>query len=134
MRVVVLGTGRTGVRLAALLVEAGHHVSMIDWNESAFSRLPADFPGQTVLGNGVNRDVLRMAGIEGADAFVASTSGDNRNIMASQIVQHVFRVPKVICRIKDPSRAEIYQALGIEVDCRTTEGAKMILDMVDDEV
>ena len=78
----------------------------------------------------MDQDILRSAGIEQADAFVATTSGDNRNIMAGQIAEHVFRVPRVISRIKDPIRAEIYGRLGIKVDCRTIEGARIILDRI----
>jgi trk system potassium uptake protein TrkA len=74
--------------------------------------------------------VLRSAGIESADVFVAATSGDNRNIMAGQIARNIFHVPKVISRIKDPIRAEIYAQLGIEVDCRTIQGAQVILGML----
>jgi trk system potassium uptake protein TrkA len=127
VRVVIMGCGRTGARLATMLSEAGHDVTIIDWQDSAFSRLPEDFAGATFVGNAVDQDVLRAAGIESADAFVAATSGDNRNIIASQIAQHAFRVPRVISRIKDPIRAEIFGELGISVDCRTSEGAKLIL-------
>lgn len=130
MRVIIMGSGRTGSQLAIMLVNAGHEVAVIDWNPASFTRLPADFPGETVVGNGLDQDVLREAGIEHADSFVAATSGDNRNIMASEIAQHVFRVPKVVCRIRDPSRAQIYVECGILVDCRTTEGVRVILDMV----
>jgi trk system potassium uptake protein TrkA len=114
-----------------MLAQDGHSVSIIDWFESAFERLPDDFPGVTVAGNAVDQDVLIEAGIREADAFVAATSGDNRNIMASQVVKGVFGVPRVISRIKDPSRAEIYQDLGIEVDCRTVEGAEILLDFIE---
>jgi trk system potassium uptake protein len=127
MRVVIMGCGRTGARLATMLSKADHEVTIIDWQDSAFSRLPEDFAGATFVGNAVDQDVLRSAGIESADAFVAATSGDNRNITASQIAQHAFHVPRVISRIKDPSRAEIFGKLGISVDCRTSEGGKLIL-------
>jgi trk system potassium uptake protein len=132
MRVVIMGSGQTGSLLATQLADAGHEVSVIDWDERAFSRLPDDFPGQTISGNGVDQDVLRRAGVESADAFVAATSGDNRNVMASEIAQHVFRVPKVIARIKDPDRAAFFSRLGLEVDCRTTRAAYAILDLVGD--
>lgn len=131
MRVVIMGAGRTGARLAQSLVEDGQDVTVIDWDHSAFARLPEDFGGRTVFGNAMDQDVLRRAGISSADAFVAATSGDNRNIMAAEIVQQVFAVPKVITRIKDPIRAEIYRERGIEVDCRTTIGAELILDLVE---
>lgn len=130
MRVVIMGAGRTGTRLAELLVLDGQQVTVIDWNPRAFARLSEDFEGQTVVGNAMDQDVLRRAGIASADAFVAATSGDNRNIMAAQIVQQVFEVPKVISRIKDPIRAEIYSGRGIEVDSRTLAGAELILDLV----
>jgi trk system potassium uptake protein TrkA len=130
MRVIIMGAGRTGSRLAVMLERAGHDVTVIDWDRAAFQRLPEEFGGEIVIGNGVDQDVLRAAGIETADAFVASTSGDNRNIMASQIAHHVFRVPRVISRIRDPIRADIYERMGIEVDCRTIVGADTILDLV----
>jgi trk system potassium uptake protein len=131
MHVVIMGCGRTGSLLATMLTEAGHEIAIIDWSEPAFQRLPDDFEGQTVLGNAVDQDVLVEAGIERADAFVAATSGDNRNVMASEVVQRVFHVPKVVSRIKDPNRAQIFQELGIEVDCRTVEGAEVLLQLID---
>ena len=130
MHVVIMGCGRTGSRLADKLVLAGHEVAIVDWNEDAFNRLPEDFTGDTVLGNGIDQDVLRRAGTDRADVFVAATSGDNRNIMASEIARDIFRVPRVICRVKDPSRARIFGRSGIEVDCRTIEGANIILDLI----
>jgi trk system potassium uptake protein TrkA len=130
MRVVIMGSGRTGSRLAAMLDREHHDVAVVDWSTPAFSRLPDEFGGRTVTGNAVDQDVLRRAGIEGADVFVAATSGDNRNIMAAQIARDVFRVPKVIARIKDPNRASFYAARGIQVDCRTIAGARFLLDLV----
>ncbi|HEX6506550.1 MAG TPA: TrkA family potassium uptake protein [Chloroflexota bacterium] len=129
MRVLIMGCGRTGSLLAMMLTDAGHEVTIIDWHEDAFSRLPEDFSGSTFVGNAMDQEVLRAAGIETAEAFVAATSGDNRNIIASQIAQHVFDVPKVVSRIKDPNRAQIFGGLGISVDCRTTEGARVLLDL-----
>jgi len=131
MRIVVFGSGRTGAWLVEQLLDAGHDVTVIDWNEAAFGRLPEHYSAATVLGNAMDEDVLRDAGVEGCDAFVATTGGDNRNIMVSQIVRTVFGVPKVISRIKDPIRADIYSGLGLEVECRTLAGATLILDLVE---
>jgi trk system potassium uptake protein TrkA len=128
-----MGSGRTGSLLACLLARESHDVTVIDWHESAFDRLPDDFPGETVLGNAVDQETLHRAGIDSADVFVAATSGDNRNIMASEIARTVFHVPRVISRVKDPNRAGIFRKLGIEVDCRTTEGAEVILRAVGEE-
>lgn len=128
-----MGSGRTGSLLADLLVHAGHEVTVIDWHESAFDRLSEDFPGETVLGNAVDQETLTRAGLNKADVFVAATSGDNRNIMASEIARTVFHVPRVISRVKDPNRAGIFKKLGIEIDCRTTEGVEAILKQVGEE-
>lgn len=131
MHVIIMGCGRTGSLLACMLARDGHQVTIIDWQATAFARLPDEFSGRTVLGNAVDQDVLRAADIEKAGAFVACTSGDNRNIMASEVAKKVFGVPKVISRIKDPIRAELYRQMGIEVDCRTAVGAQLILDFVE---
>lgn len=127
MRVVILGCGRVGSRLATMLAGAGHDVTVIDQNPAAFSRLPASFDGQTVLGNAIDQDTLRSGGVPEADVFVATTGGDNRNIMTSQVAKNIFGVQKVMTRIKDPVRSSIYSAMGLEVDCRTTAGAEAIL-------
>jgi trk system potassium uptake protein TrkA len=113
-----------------MLDEAGHDVTVVDWSQRAFSRLGEAFGGRTVLGNGVDQDVLKEAGVESADAFVAGTSGDNRNIMAGQIAHEVFHVPRVIGRIKDPNRASFFSRRGLLVDCRTTEGSEVLLEMI----
>ncbi|GAC1323236.1 MAG: hypothetical protein NVS2B16_04120 [Chloroflexota bacterium] len=126
MRIVIMGSGRTGSLLADMLDKEHHDVTILDWDPNAFSRLPDDFSGRTVVGNAVDQDVLRAAGIESADVFVAATSGDNRNVMASQVAKQLFNVPRVVSRIKDPIRAEIYEELGIHVDCRTTEGVQTL--------
>ena len=133
MNVVIMGSGRTGSELARMLDEAGHDVTVIDWSERAFSRLSDTFRGSTVLGNAVDQDVLRQAGITSADVFVSATSGDNRNIMACQVVREVFEVPRIVSRIKDPNRAGFFAALGIDVDCRTTQGSQVLLNRVANE-
>ena len=131
IRVVIMGCGRIGSLAAAKLANLGHDVTIIDWNDAAFDRLPPSFRGKTVIGNALDIDILRDAGIKSADAFVAATSGDNRNIMASQIARQIFKVPRVVARIKDPIRAEIYSAIGIQVDCRTTENTRLIMDAIE---
>lgn len=126
-----MGSGRTGSRLAAALDKAGHDVIVIDWAPESLDRLPDNFGGRTHVGNAVDQDTLREAGLESADVFVAATSGDNRNIIASQIAQRIFHVPRVVARIKDPHRAQFFADLGLRVDCRTTAGAKALLELVD---
>ena len=120
MKIVILGCGRVGSTLAVSLDREGHDVSVIDRNQRQFQRLGDDFRGQTVRGTGIDEDVLRQAGIERADVFVAVTNGDNTAIMASQVAREVFRVPHVITRIYDPVREELYRSLGLDTVCPTT--------------
>ena len=128
MKIVILGCGRVGSTLATMLDRAGHTVSVIDYSSEAFQRLSPDFGGATFVGNGVDEEILVRAGIKEADAFVAVTNGDNRNIMASQIAKEIFRVPKVMCRIYDPIREETYHELGLETISPTKVGAQMFFD------
>jgi trk system potassium uptake protein len=131
MFIIIMGCGRVGARVASQLSRAGHEVTILDINAGAFRRLDEDFSGTTMVGNGIDVDVLRRAGIERADAFAAITQGDNRNIMASQVARHIFRVPKVVCRIYDPLRQETFGFLGIEAISPTVMGANAFLNLVD---
>ena len=109
-----MGCGRVGARLAGLLDAEGHSVTVLDTDSYSFRRLPTGFKGKALVSNGIDEEALKRAGIQQVDAFVAVTQGDNRNIMAAQIAKHIFGVKRVICRIYDPLRQEIYQSLGIE--------------------
>jgi trk system potassium uptake protein TrkA len=113
MHVVIMGCGRVGSSLAIELEAAGHTVAIIDQAREAFRRLGPDFKGTTVTGVGFDRDVLREAGIEKAEAFAAVSNGDNSNILAARVAGETFGVKNVVARIYDPGRAEIYQRLGI---------------------
>jgi trk system potassium uptake protein TrkA len=108
-----MGCGRVGSGLAIDLEAAGHSVSIIDQNKDAFRRLGSDFKGQKIAGVGFDRDILLEAGIEKADAFAAVSNGDNSNILAARVARETYGVEKVVARIYDPARAEIYQRLGI---------------------
>jgi len=112
--IVIMGCGRVGGKLAAMFDAAGHKVTVLDLDAYSFRRLPPTFSGTALIGNGTDEEMLRKAGIDGADAFIALTQGDNRNVMAAQIAKHVFKVPRVICRIYDPLRKDIYEQLGLE--------------------
>jgi trk system potassium uptake protein len=128
MRVVILGCGRVGSTLALMLVSEGHEVSIIDMDSSAFRRLGEDFKGRAIQGLGISADVLRDAGIESASAFLAVTNGDNTNIMAAQIAKVIYKVPRVMARIYDPLRAEVYREADVETLCITTLGAGIFHD------
>lgn len=130
MKIVILGCGRVGAALADMLDKAGNNVSVIDQSSDSFLRLSPDFQGTSIIGNGVDEDVLIRAGIREADAFAAVTNGDNRNIMASQIAREIFKVKKVVCRIYDPIREETYRELGLETFSPTVIGSKFLFDAI----
>ena len=119
MKIVIVGCGRVGASAAELWDQAGHDVIVLDVTNRAFERLPSTFGGNAVRGDGTDEDVLRRAGIEGADVFLSLTEGDNRNVMAAQLAVEAFEVPRVIAKINDPVRAAAYAELGIATLCRT---------------
>ncbi|MCH8814534.1 MAG: TrkA family potassium uptake protein [Chloroflexi bacterium] len=131
MKVLIMGCGRVGSRLATMLDKEGHEVIILDTNAHAFRRLPSDFGGKKHVGNGIDVDVLERVGARGADAFVASTQGDNRNVMATQMAKHLFNIPRTLCRIYDPIREEIYNGLGLETISPTVAGADMFKERLD---
>ena len=113
MHVVIVGCGRVGSSLAIALDEGGHTVAVIDKSSKAFTRLPADFKGEKVVGLGFDRELLAAAGIERAGGVAAVTSGDNSNIVVARIATETYGIERVVARIYDPGRAAIYQRLGI---------------------
>jgi trk system potassium uptake protein TrkA len=108
-----MGCGRVGSTLAQSLERRGHTVAVIDVNADAFRRLGADFQGLTITGVGFDRDILITAGIERADAFAAVSNGDNSNIIGARVARETFGVERVVARIYDAKRAEVYERLGI---------------------
>jgi trk system potassium uptake protein TrkA len=113
LHIVIMGCGRVGSTLAASLEDMGHSVGIIDQDPDAFRRLGPDFAGLTVTGNGYDPDVLKEAGVERCDAFAAVSSGDNSNIISARVARETFGVSRVVARIYDPKRAEVYERLGI---------------------
>jgi trk system potassium uptake protein TrkA len=124
MRVLIMGCGRVGSELSHALGDAGHEVTVIDKRADAFDRYPPSEQARTVVGLGFDRDVLEEAGIREADAFIAVSSGDNSNIVSARVALEHYHVPKVIARIYDPRRAEIYERLNIPTVATTTWGVK----------
>ena len=130
MKVLILGCGRVGGQLATLLDARGLRVTVLDIDSYSFRRLPPSFKGTVLLGDGTDEDVLIKAGINDTDVFIVVTQGDNRNIMASQIAREIFKVPRVICRIYDPLRQQVYEELGLETISPTTTMARLIEEKV----
>lgn len=127
MKIIIVGCGRVGSYLARRLQEDGHGVTVVDKDNTAFARLGPGFGGKLVVGTGIDEDVLRRAGIAQADIFIAVTNWDNTNVMAAQVAREVFGIRRVICRIYDHLREEIYRELGLETVCPTLLSANHIL-------
>jgi trk system potassium uptake protein TrkA len=130
MRYLIVGCGRVGSALAKLLDSDGHEVIVVDENPAAFKRLGQKFKGHEVVGTGIDYDVLKRAGAATADGFIAVTNGDNRNIMAALIAQRMFKIKRIVARIYDPPRGQMYRELGVQTVCPTTVGAKLIRDVL----
>ena len=130
MRVVIMGCGRVGEQLARLMSEEGHDVAIIDYNAEALARLGPDFKGRRVRGVGFDRDVLLRAGIEEADGFAAMSSSDNANVVAARIARTIFHVPRVVARLFEPERAEVYKRLGLVTISSTTWGAERTRELL----
>ncbi len=133
--VCIMGCGRVGAMLAERFHDLHYAVHVIDLNAEAFGRLNDREVREhhTTQGDGTDPEVLERAGIGDADIFIAVTNGDNRNILAAQVAKRQFEVKKVICRIYDPKRHEIYGKLGIQSICPTIIGADTIFAAVTGE-
>lgn len=130
MNVVIIGCGRVGAFLAGLLDTAGDAVTIVDLDRAAFLHLPREFSGTTLLGDGTDLDILREAGAEKADTFVALTQGDNRNIMAAQIASKIFGIKSVIAKVNDPIRAYTYRQEGLRTFSRTSILATLLQALI----
>ncbi|MHB8513053.1 MAG: potassium channel family protein [Actinomycetota bacterium] len=130
MHVVIAGCGRVGSQMTRMLTSQGHSVAIIDKNPAAFDRLAPGFEGRTLVGIVFDQDTLEAAGIKEAGAFVAVTNGDNSNIVSTRIAREHYNVPKVVARIYDPRRAEIYRKLGIPTVATVQWASGEIFDML----
>src|SRR6266496_989703 len=130
MKIIIMGCGRVGSQVSQILVTRGHEVTVIDHDANALARLGTDFKGKVVHGLGFDKNVLIEAGIETAESFIAASSSDNANIVAARIARNIFRVPRVVARLYDPVRAEVYQRLGLTTISSTAWGAQRIVEVV----
>jgi trk system potassium uptake protein TrkA len=130
MKVIVMGCGRIGSQVSRLLSEQGHEVTVIDHDSNADGRLGPNFKGTIIKGLGFDRNILLQAGIQNVDAFVAASQSDNANIVAARTARNIFHVPRVVARLYDPRRAEIYQRLGLTTISSTNWGAERIFQVL----
>jgi trk system potassium uptake protein TrkA len=132
MFVLVVGAGRVGSAVAKRALAGGHEVSVLDEDPLSHERLDAgqqrtweDAGGQFTVGTALELDALTAAGIDRADVFIASTDGDNTNLIISQIAQRQFQVPSVLARVMDPARASWYGEQGLVTISPTQHAIEM---------
>ncbi len=130
MKILIVGCGRLGAGLAKALELRRHSVSVVDGEPAAFGKLGAAFKGRTVAGSGIDREVLLEAGIERADGLAAVTASDEINVVAGRIAMQAFRVPRVVARLYDPRKAEIYRRLGLQTITPVAWGVNRIAELL----
>ena len=130
MRIIVIGCGRTGAGLSRVLDTAGHTVMVVDSDETAFARLGPAFGGQRIPGIGFDRDVLLQAGIDAADGVAAVTGEDEVNAVVARLAGRMFRVPRVVARLQDPRKAQIYRRLNVQVVAPVDWGIHRAADLL----
>jgi len=131
MKVIIMGCSRVGAQLAGMLDASGHKVTILDTEPYSFRKLPPNFSGLAMVGNGLEEESLKKAGIEETDVFVSATQGDNRNVMACQIAKYIYHVPKVVSRIYDPIREEMYRNLGLDTVSPTMVVAELLQSRIE---
>ena len=130
MRIIIIGCGRVGARLALTLSLKGQQITVVDRDLNAFERLGKKFRGRTLVGVGFDRDVLIKSGIEKADGLAAVMESDEANVVAARIATQIFRVPRVVARIYEPRKAEIYHRLGIQTLSPVSIGVEFFVDLL----
>jgi trk system potassium uptake protein TrkA len=130
MKLIIIGCGRVGAGLAQTLSQRGHRVTAVDKDPVTFERLGSTFKGQTVNGGGFDREVLLQAGIERADDLAAVTGSDEVNIVIARLARQMFLVPRVVVRLYDPRKAEVYQRLGLQTINPVTWGINRIAELL----
>jgi len=130
MKIIIVGCGRIGSKLAHDLSLSGHRVTVIDPNPSAFDRLGPGFKGEKITGVGFDREVLLRAGIERADGFAAVTPSDEANVTVARLARQVFKVPKVVARVYEPGKAKIYRRLGLQTISPSELGCDRLADLL----
>jgi trk system potassium uptake protein TrkA len=130
MRAVVVGCGRVGSKVALQLADEGWDVSVVDAKEEALVRLGEAWRGGFVVGHGMDTEILLRAGIDGADAVVVATNGDNTNLVIAQVAQRRFEVNCVVARILDPARAQFFAGQGLRTICPTQSAIDDLTEVV----
>ena len=130
MRIIIIGCGRMGAGLALTMSQRGHAVAVVDKDPTSFERLGPSFKGEVIEGIGFDREVLLAANIEKADGLAALTASDDVNVVVGRVASQVFRVPRVVARLYDPRKANVYGRLGLHTISPTTWGINQAADLL----
>jgi trk system potassium uptake protein TrkA len=130
MKIIIIGCGRTGSGLGEILTARGHSVTIVDRDPSAFERLPPSFKGNTLEGVGFDRRVLLDAGIKYSDGLAAVTNSDETNIVVARLARRVFRVPRVVARVYDPGKVDVYRRLGVHIVAHVRWGISRMAELI----
>jgi trk system potassium uptake protein TrkA len=130
MKLIIIGCGRMGSGLTLALQARGHSITVIDNEVTAFERLGTAFKGTTIVGVGFDRDTLLQAGIERTDGLAALTTSDEANVVIARVASQMFHVPRVVARVYDPRKAEIYHRLGLQTINPVTWGIQRIAELL----
>lgn len=130
MKIIIVGCGRLGSGLAKSLSRSGHGVAVVDLNPLSFALLGTSFDGLTITGMGFDREVLLQAGIDHTDSLAAVTASDEANVIIARVASQVFRVPKVVARLYDARKSEIYNRLGLQTIDPTVWGINRVADLL----
>jgi trk system potassium uptake protein len=134
MKVIIIGCGRVGSRIAVQMSREGNDVSLIDRNPLAFDKIQGYPEIKMIVGTGIDEDVLISAGINSADAVISVAKGDNTNLMAGQIAKFLFKVKKVVVRTADPKNKKFYEEeIGLKCYCPTETSSERYISMMEEE-
>jgi trk system potassium uptake protein TrkA len=124
--VLIVGCGRVGSQIAKTMLGDGHEISVLDEDPEAIALLERgtdvsweDTGGSFTVGTALETEALVEAGIERADAFIASTDGDNTNLVIAQVAKRRYGIDRVVVRVLDPARASWYSDQGLLTVCPT---------------
>lgn len=114
MYIIIVGLGGIGRNLAKLGVEHAHNVVVIDQEEARCSEVLEHYDVLAVTGNATDKIILEEAGIERADALIATTSDDSVNLMTCWLAKK-FRVPNVVAIVNQPSHSDFFKEVGVRI-------------------
>lgn len=130
MNFIIIGCGRVGAGLIRPLTQRGHTVVLVDHDPAVRASLGAGDPQRMIVGSALNRDTLLQAGIARADGLAAVTGNDEVNVVTASLARRVFRVPRVVARLYDPHKAEVYRRLGLQTINPATWGIARIAELL----